>query len=346
MAIKNEPGRDPADGGADAKLNVVFALTSIALLITFSLMIWADYDREWKKYQNAFTDMEVQLTRKQIEEALGKVDADRRQELEAELAQGEQEWQPRADGDRGAAGRARDSSRASGTGWTRTTGSPRPTSTWPATSTRRPSHHEARAARPKKKAPGRAGEPVEGPAPEAGGRGARGAAAARAKLAELEKTRLEAEKTQKELYAEKTRLEERLKKIERGVRVVRAQHAGPGHGQPLAEGQPDHAREPLRRRDLHAHAQGGPLHHLPPGHRQEGLREAPQPYTTHPTWSVPARARTRWRGSAARLPPGPRAGPRASRPPPTSPPRKEQEKAWGKYTGSDTYHRCTTGTCP
>ena len=39
------------------------------------------------------------------------------------------------------------------------------------------------------------------------------------------------------------------------------------------EGQPDHAPPNLHgRRDLHGHAQGGPLHHLPPGHRQEGLR--------------------------------------------------------------------------
>ena len=62
MAIKNEPGRDPAMVERTQKLNVVFALTSIGLLVVFSLMVWADYDREWKKYQKKFTGLEVQLT--------------------------------------------------------------------------------------------------------------------------------------------------------------------------------------------------------------------------------------------------------------------------------------------
>ena len=64
------------------KLNVVFALTSIALLIVFSLMIWADYDRDWKKYQKEFTKLEVKRTEEQIQEAQGKVDAAQAQELE------------------------------------------------------------------------------------------------------------------------------------------------------------------------------------------------------------------------------------------------------------------------
>jgi len=87
MAIKNEPGRDPAMVERTQKLNVVFALTSIGLLVVFSLMVWADYDREWKKYQKKFTGLEVQLTEKQIQDALGKVDAARRAELEQKLAE-------------------------------------------------------------------------------------------------------------------------------------------------------------------------------------------------------------------------------------------------------------------
>ena len=46
MAIKNEPGRDPQMVERTQKLNVVFALTSLGLLVVFSLMVWADYDRE------------------------------------------------------------------------------------------------------------------------------------------------------------------------------------------------------------------------------------------------------------------------------------------------------------
>src|SRR4029453_1427487 len=64
---------------------------SIGLLVVFSLMVWADYDREWKKYQKKFTDLEASVTKKQIQEAEGKVDAGRRAELEQKLAPGKPE---------------------------------------------------------------------------------------------------------------------------------------------------------------------------------------------------------------------------------------------------------------
>jgi len=73
------------------KLNVVFALTSIGMLVAFTVMIWADYDREWKKYQNQFNRLEVTVTKEQAAQALGKVDATRRQELQAELERAKQE---------------------------------------------------------------------------------------------------------------------------------------------------------------------------------------------------------------------------------------------------------------
>src|SRR5688500_18816336 len=92
-----EPGRDPEMAGRTQTLNVVFALTSIALLLTFSWMVWADYDREWKQYQVEFNKLEVKMTEQQIQQALGKVDAAKRQELQARLAQGEQEARARRD---------------------------------------------------------------------------------------------------------------------------------------------------------------------------------------------------------------------------------------------------------
>ena len=70
---KAEPGRDPQMASRTRMLNVVFALTSIGLLITFSLMIWYDYARPWKKHQNEFTLLEVKRTELEIQEALGKV---------------------------------------------------------------------------------------------------------------------------------------------------------------------------------------------------------------------------------------------------------------------------------
>src|SRR5262245_34293501 len=88
---KNEPGRDPEMVSRTRALNVVFALTSLGLLVVLSLMVWADYDRPWKKYQGEFTRMEEKRTEEQIQQVLGKVDAARKQQIEAQLAKGQQE---------------------------------------------------------------------------------------------------------------------------------------------------------------------------------------------------------------------------------------------------------------
>ncbi len=92
---KVEPGRDPQMADRTRRLNVVFALTSIGLLITFSLMIWYDYARPWKKHQNEFTLLEVKRTELEIQEALGKVDAGKRKTLEDQIARGEEEKKAR-----------------------------------------------------------------------------------------------------------------------------------------------------------------------------------------------------------------------------------------------------------
>jgi mono/diheme cytochrome c family protein len=86
---KVEPGRDPEMSARTKTLNVVFALTSIGLLIAFSLMIWADYDREWKKYQIEFNKLEVKLTKEQREAALAKVDPAKAKDLDQRIAEGE-----------------------------------------------------------------------------------------------------------------------------------------------------------------------------------------------------------------------------------------------------------------
>src|SRR5215468_1791440 len=93
---KIEPGRDPRMVTRTQSLNLVFALSSIALLLALSWMVWADYDREWKKYQLQFNQLEVSLTQKQIEDALGKVDAAKRKALEQALAKGQEEERGRA----------------------------------------------------------------------------------------------------------------------------------------------------------------------------------------------------------------------------------------------------------
>ena len=99
---KPEAGRDPQMAERTRTLNVVFALSSLAMLVIFSLMIWVDYDRDWKRYQNEFNRLEVRLTETQVEQALGKLDAQRRQQLEAELPKAAQERQANADAIRAA----------------------------------------------------------------------------------------------------------------------------------------------------------------------------------------------------------------------------------------------------
>src|SRR5262249_25538359 len=88
---KVEPGRDPGMARRTEKLNVVFALSSIGLLVAFSLMVWADYNRGWKKYQLEFNRMEVKTTQDQIQQVLGKVGADRVKAIDDELRKGDGE---------------------------------------------------------------------------------------------------------------------------------------------------------------------------------------------------------------------------------------------------------------
>jgi cytochrome c2 len=93
---KPEPGRDQEMARRTETLNVVFALSSIALLLIFSLMIWVDYDREWKSYQKSFNTLELKLTEEQRKQAITKVGTEREKALEAEIRKGEQEVQANA----------------------------------------------------------------------------------------------------------------------------------------------------------------------------------------------------------------------------------------------------------
>jgi len=92
---KPEAGRDQRMAERTLKLNVLFALSSIALLGTLSLMIWFDYAREWKKHQVAFNDLELKLTKTQVGELDQQV-GERLRAIEADLKAGEQESQQNA----------------------------------------------------------------------------------------------------------------------------------------------------------------------------------------------------------------------------------------------------------
>jgi len=212
---KVEPGRDPEMVRRTQKLNLVFALSSIGLLLAFSLMVWADYDREWKRYQEAFNRLEVRLTRTQIDEALGKVDAARRQELEELLRKGAEEARSRS----GEIARARAEVERLDGRWYAVDQNFRFTKA--RIDVARYEYEEA-AHRKERRAPARLAElqeleeqwrtyrlELEDVTAERD--------AARGKLAALEETRGRAEQLREELFAERTRLEERLRKIQPGV---------------------------------------------------------------------------------------------------------------------------------
>src|SRR5262245_33803004 len=55
-------------------MNVLFAASSIGLLVTMGAMVYDDYHRGWKGYQQRFQALEAEKTRSQIEEAGKAVD--------------------------------------------------------------------------------------------------------------------------------------------------------------------------------------------------------------------------------------------------------------------------------
>ena len=67
-------------------LNVVFAAASLFLFLSVVWMVWDDYDREWKKTQRHFTDLEVQVTRAQLEQAGRAVDKNKMAQLQTQEA--------------------------------------------------------------------------------------------------------------------------------------------------------------------------------------------------------------------------------------------------------------------
>ena len=83
----------PAPGHAHhiGNLNILFAITSIALFVTTIWLVWADYSREWKGYQREFVQMERDLASRQLAEAESDVDQRELQRIESELASAQQE---------------------------------------------------------------------------------------------------------------------------------------------------------------------------------------------------------------------------------------------------------------
>ncbi len=71
-------------------LNVVFAASSIFLLLSTVWMVWDDYDRDWKNTQRRFAQLQFDVTRAQYRAAARSVDRGKMQTLQAQLKAAEQ----------------------------------------------------------------------------------------------------------------------------------------------------------------------------------------------------------------------------------------------------------------
>src|SRR6185503_4132237 len=70
-------------------LNVVFAASSLFLLLSTIWMVWDDYNREWKNTQRRFAQLEYQVTQASLEQAQRGVDRTKTTQLEAQKAAAE-----------------------------------------------------------------------------------------------------------------------------------------------------------------------------------------------------------------------------------------------------------------
>src|SRR5471032_770484 len=67
-------------------LNVVFAASSLFLFLSVIWMVWDDFDRDWKKTQRHFTELEMQVTQANLAQAWRAVDKKKFATLEAQEA--------------------------------------------------------------------------------------------------------------------------------------------------------------------------------------------------------------------------------------------------------------------
>ena len=68
------------------RTNMVFAITSVMLVISMFWMVWDDYDREWKRLQREAMALEEYKTQALIGKEQKNIDADALKQLEDELS--------------------------------------------------------------------------------------------------------------------------------------------------------------------------------------------------------------------------------------------------------------------
>src|SRR6266550_126526 len=71
-------------------LNVVFAASSIFLLLSTVWMVWDDFDRDWKNTQRKFAQLQYDVTRAQYRAARNSVDATKLRTVQAQLKAADQ----------------------------------------------------------------------------------------------------------------------------------------------------------------------------------------------------------------------------------------------------------------
>ena len=67
-------------------LNVVFAASSIFLFVTTVWMVWQDFDREWKGTQRRFNELQIEVTRAQLQQTQKGVNQAKLQQLRQQMA--------------------------------------------------------------------------------------------------------------------------------------------------------------------------------------------------------------------------------------------------------------------
>src|ERR687887_632759 len=72
-------------------LNVVFAASSIFLFVSVIWMVWDDFDREWKNTQRRFNQLEIEVTRANLDQARNAVDKNKLRQLESQKGDAEKQ---------------------------------------------------------------------------------------------------------------------------------------------------------------------------------------------------------------------------------------------------------------
>ena len=78
-------------------LNVVFAASSIFLLLTTIWMVWDDFDREWKGTQRRFNQLQIEVTRAQLQQTERGVNKAKLTQLQQQMAAARQSEQANKD---------------------------------------------------------------------------------------------------------------------------------------------------------------------------------------------------------------------------------------------------------